>query len=88
MPIEALELGEEAAIERKAIEDAHRVVRIGRRHETVAGVLNGFEVPGCDVAGDPGDGEVLGEVLGLTHLCTATASRRIWANRGAVTCSE
>ena len=84
MPIEPLELGEEPAVEGEAIENTHRVVGIGGRDQAVAGVLNGFEVPGCDVAGDPGDGEV----LGLTHLCTATASRRIWANRGAVTCSE
>ena len=84
MPIETLELGEEPAIERKAIEDAHRVVGIGRRHEAVAGVLNGFEVPGCDVARNARDREI----SRLGHVCTEAACFRIRANRGAVTRRE
>ena len=58
MAVEALELGEEADVEREAIEDADGVVRIDRRDEPVAGVLDGLQVPRRNVAGDAGDREV------------------------------
>ena len=85
MAVEALDLGEEPHVERKAVEDADRVMRIGRGDEAIAGVLDRLQVTRRDVAGDAGDGEVLHVTLSLE-----------WSPRRAVsplpasgpTCSE
>ena len=58
MAIEALDLGEEPHVERVAIEDADGVVRIDRRDQAVAGVVDRLQVPRRDEAGDAGDREV------------------------------
>ena len=51
MSVEAFKLGEEGGIGEPRIHDAHGVVGIVGCHELVAGVADGFEVPGSDVAG-------------------------------------
>jgi len=58
MAVEALELAEIAHIGEVAIEYPHGVVRIGHGHERIAGVLDGLEVAGCDVAGYAGQCKV------------------------------
>jgi hypothetical protein len=56
--IEALDLGEEPDVERIAIEDPHRIVRIHRGHEAVARVVDRLQMPGRDEAGHAGNREV------------------------------
>ena len=53
MAIEALDLGEEPALGKVAVEDADGVVCVDRRDEPVPGVVDGLEVPGDDEAGGP-----------------------------------
>ena len=57
--IEALDLVEEAHVERKPIQHANRIMRIGRRDQAIAGVLNCLQMARRNVAANPGDGEVL-----------------------------
>ena len=58
MPIEPLELGEEPDVERVAIEHADGVVRIDRRDQPVAGVVDRFQMARRDEAGHAGHREV------------------------------
>ncbi len=51
MPVEPFDLGEEPHVERIAVEDADRVVRIDRGDEPVAGVPDRLEVPRRDIPG-------------------------------------
>ena len=49
--VEALELGEESGVGKEAVEDADRIRAVERRDQAVAGVLDGLQVAGRDVAG-------------------------------------
>ena len=50
VPVKAFELGEEFRVGEVAVDNAHRVVRIQRGHQIVAGGLDGLHVTGRDVA--------------------------------------
>ena len=67
--VEALELGEEAHVERIAVEDADGVVRVDRRDQPVAGVGNRLEMARRNVAGNAGQREV-------PHPCASRGSAR------------
>ena len=56
--VEALELGEEPDVEAEPVEHADGVVRVGGGNQAVAGVLDGLEVAGRDVAGHAGHRKV------------------------------
>ena len=58
VPVEALELREEADIEAIAIENADGIVRIHRGDEPVPRIVNGLQVPRGDEPGDAGHGEI------------------------------
>jgi hypothetical protein len=58
MPVEALDFSEETGVEAEAVEDPDSVVRIGRGHQLVAGVADGFHVAGRNKARRSGHGEV------------------------------
>ena len=73
MPVEPLDLGEEPHVERVVVEHADRVVRIDRRHQPVAGVLDRLQMPGRDEAADAGHGEIL---HGRTSASMAAAGSR------------
>ncbi|MOA12516.1 hypothetical protein D3C78_1325190 [compost metagenome] len=55
---ETLELGEELALRRDAVDDADRVVDVVGRDQYVAGFLDGAHVTGGDVTGSADQGEV------------------------------
>jgi hypothetical protein len=54
VPIETLELGEEARPRRVRVKDARRIVRVKRSDEPVARILDGSKVAGCDETGYAG----------------------------------
>src|SRR5687767_14455672 len=58
MPIEALELSEEAHVEAEAVEQANRIMRVGSRDDAVAGIGDRLEMARRDETGDAGDREV------------------------------
>ena len=66
MPVEPLDFGEEAHVEGVLVQDADRVMRIRRRDEAIAGVLDGLEMSGGDEAAHAGHGEIF-------HCCTSAA---------------
>src|ERR1051325_10252892 len=70
VPLETLELGEEADVERVAVERAGGIGRIERRDDGVARLVDGLEMARRDIAGGSGDGEVLG------HRTSATVVSR------------
>ena len=74
--VEALHLREEAGVEEVAVEDPHRVVRIARRREPVAGVGDRLEMTGGDVTRDAEEGKVAGGglLLGLGHVLQDSGS--------------
>ena len=83
VPVEALELGEEADIERIAVEDADRIVRIDGGDQPVPGVVDRLEVARRDEPGDAGHCKVFcAHNLGWTAACSTAAIC------GAVTRSE
>jgi hypothetical protein len=57
--VEALELGEEARIREKAVEDSHRVAVVERRDEIVAGLLDRLHVARRDIACGADQREIL-----------------------------
>ena len=63
--VEAFDLGEEADVEREAIQDADRVVRVSRSDQPVAGILNCLEVTGGHKTTHAGDREIF---LAITSL--------------------
>ncbi len=75
MPIEPLELGEEPHVERESIQDSDRIVRIGRRDESVAGIVDGFQVARRNETADAGDRKVLGTQSYLLSFNEASAVR-------------
>jgi len=50
--IESLDLGEEGGLGEVRVNDADRVVRVDRRHQLVARVLDGAQVARRDIAGE------------------------------------
>jgi hypothetical protein len=86
MPIESLDLVEEAHVEGEPIEDADGVMRIGGSNQAIAGVLDRLQMPRCDVTADAGNGEVLHVTLSVGVV--AAARRITAASFGALTCSE
>jgi hypothetical protein len=46
VPVEALDLGEEAHVEAVLVEEPDGVLRVHRGHHAAAGVANGAQVPG------------------------------------------
>ena len=54
MPVEPLELRKKARLGKIAVEYPHRVMRINRGNEPVAGVFDCLQMPRSDVAGEAG----------------------------------
>ena len=97
MPVETLDLGEEADVEPVSVQHTDRVVRIGRRHEPVARVPDRLEVSWRDVPGDSGECEVFhcrplwaisralsGSYLSPSTYLIAESAVRVQATRTAV----
>ena len=88
MPIEALDLGEEADLERVAIEHADRIVRIDGRDEPIARVADRLEVTRRDEAADARHREVLHRCRSLCRQLNRPRLHAYDARRrtSAVTC--
>jgi hypothetical protein len=71
VPIKALEFSEELDVGEISIENADRIVGIARGNESIAGVLNGFQMAGRDVSADTGYGKITGHIISIvagTHF--------------------
>lgn len=58
MAIEALDLGEKAGVEGKAIQATNRIAGIDSGNQAIAGIADGDEMAGGDVAGGTDEGKI------------------------------